>query len=424
MTAVPRPVVVVGRAEDCDLVLPHPSVSGHHLRLSWSGGQIVVEDLHSANGVLVNGRRVDRAVVRPGDDVRLGDAPLPWSDARLRAFLRAGARGDTLVGARMPGRRFTCGACGTAGMLPAGAVPARLKCAGCGELLTLEPPRRRGGVWFAMAAAGLLLGAGAGVGVWVVRQPERARELAREVVAPVQEAVGAPAPPRDDQPPPRSDEERAIRARVAPAIAAAIDATEPVTRNLAVRIAAGSDGPFHVEQVARLWTHVRGRWKYVNDPQGGEYFAKASETIGNEFAGDCDDFAIVLTAMITAIGGRARIVMMDGPEGGHAYAEACVQQEPSEVAKKLATHYRRTWDRYLGRQRVTQVSFRAGEDCKVWLNLDWSAGVPGGPYQAERWAVAVDPQGKTQTLAPAGQTQAEGGANAASSVRAAALPPR
>jgi hypothetical protein len=418
-------VVVVGRADDCDLVMSHPSVSGHHARLSWSGGRIVIEDLHSTNGVLVDGCRVHHAVVRPGDDVRLGDAPLPWSDARLRAFLRAGARGDTMVGVLRTGRGFECSVCGTAGTLPDGAVPSRIRCAGCGETLTLEPPRRRALTWPAVGVVGALLVAGASVGAWVLGRPGRARDLAREVVAPVREVIGGAEAEVDDPSPPRSAQERAIRARVAPAIAAAIDGTDPVTRNLAVRIASGSDGSFHVEQVARLWTHVRGRWKYVSDPRGSEYFAKASETIANEFAGDCDDFAIVLTAMITAVGGQARVVVMDGPEGGHAYAEACVQQEPREVARRLATHYRRTWDRYLGRQRVTQVSFRSSEDCKVWLNLDWSAGVPGGPYQVEHWAVAIDALGRTQTLAPAGQVHAEGSVNdAASTVRAAALLPR
>ena len=56
----------------------------------------------------------------------------------------------------------------------------------------------------------------------------------------------------------------------------------------------------------------------------------------------------------------------------------------------------------------------------MWLNLDWNARVPGGPYGHEYWAVAIYPDGRTETLAPSGAT--EPGATTADAVRASALP--
>jgi hypothetical protein len=414
-------VVVIGRADDCDLHLDDATVSGHHARLSWSARRIVVEDLGSANGVFVSGKRVARAMVRPGDDVRLGDVQLAWSAPGLRAFLRGGARGDTMIGMRKPGRAFTCGACGAAGVLPSGASGKRIKCASCHEELTLERPEGRSALaWLAVGFLLVTAVAVAAVAVWVWAGPGAVRknlaEVAAAVVPPVEETV-------DAGPPPTSAEEAAIRARSAQAIGRAIDSSSPITRNLAVRVAAGSQGTFSLDQVAQLWTYVRGRWKYVNDPRGADYFALASETITNEFAGDCDDFAIVLVAMVTAIGGDARLVMMDGPEGGHAYAEVCLEEPPAEVAATLKRHYLRTWDRYLGRQRVRSISFRTSATCPVWLNLDWSAGVPGGPYVSERWAVSVHPDGATETLGAAGSASASN-TPGASTVQQAALPPR
>ncbi len=414
-------VIVIGRAEDCDLRLEDPTISGHHARLSWSAQRIVVEDLGSANGVFVGGRRVARAAVRPGDDVRLGDVQLVWSEPQLRPFLRGGARGDTMLGVRRPGRAFTCGACGAGGVLPDGASGAQIRCGACGEQLTLESPARQSVLGW--VAVGMLLVVGGAVGAaawWAWTRPALAR---RTLVAATSEI--APSEPElvDAGPPTTSPEEASIRARSAPAIARAIDSSSPVTRNLAVRVAAASQGTFNLDQVAQLWTYVRGRWKYVNDPRGGEYFALASETITNEFAGDCDDFATVLVALVTAIGGDARVVMMDGPEGGHAYAEVCIEQPPAAVAAKLKRHYERTWDHYLGRQRVRNISFRTSSTCPVWLNLDWSAGVPGGPYVAERWAVSVHPNGATETLGAAGAASASA-AQGASTVQQAALPPR
>lgn len=67
-----RPMVV-GRDASCDHVLDLPMVSGRHARLSSSGSQVLIEDLGSANGTFVGGRRIERAVaVVHGDRIGLG----------------------------------------------------------------------------------------------------------------------------------------------------------------------------------------------------------------------------------------------------------------------------------------------------------------------------------------------------------------
>ena len=180
-----------------------------------------------------------------------------------------------------------------------------------------------------------------------------------------------------------STQEASIRAHSLDRVIEAIDMLDPVTRNEAAKIAAEEDGPFRIEQVARIWSHVRSQWRYVNDPRGDEYFALASETITNGYVGDCDDFAIVLVAMLTAVGGDSRLVMMDGTQGGHAYAEVCVQDSSEKIRDRLARHYRRHRYRNLGRQRISRINYRPGTECPVWLNLDWNAGVPGGKYESE-----------------------------------------
>jgi len=92
---------------------------------------------------------------------------------------------------------------------------------------------------------------------------------------------------------------------------------------------------------------------------------------------------------------------MDGPEGGHAYAEVCIDDEPEAVARRLRTYVRAHWDRRLGRRpTISSVHHRADSTCRAWLNLDWNANYPGGPYAEERWAVAVDLDRATETLAP------------------------
>ena len=39
-------------------------------------------------------------------------------------------------------------------------------------------------------------------------------------------------------------------------------------------------------------------------------------------------------------------LFMDGPRGGHAYAEACIHQDATTVARELARYYGTRWQRY------------------------------------------------------------------------------
>jgi len=66
--------VSLGRGEDNDIVIPHPSVSRSHARLARHDGSFVLTDLNSTNGSYVNNHQVQgSAVVNNGSEVRLGD---------------------------------------------------------------------------------------------------------------------------------------------------------------------------------------------------------------------------------------------------------------------------------------------------------------------------------------------------------------
>ncbi len=52
--------ILIGRAPDCDFVLPDDAVSGRHAGLSRQEGYLLLEDLDSANGTWVNERRIKR----------------------------------------------------------------------------------------------------------------------------------------------------------------------------------------------------------------------------------------------------------------------------------------------------------------------------------------------------------------------------
>src|SRR5262249_446402 len=66
--------LVLGRAPDCDVQLPHPLVSRYHALLERQpGGVLRLRDLASVNGVWVNGSRIaEPVVVREGQRVGIG----------------------------------------------------------------------------------------------------------------------------------------------------------------------------------------------------------------------------------------------------------------------------------------------------------------------------------------------------------------
>ncbi|MCX8032684.1 MAG: DUF3662 and FHA domain-containing protein [Thermoleophilia bacterium] len=65
--------VLIGRSREADFRLDDPEVSRKHALVFWSEGEIVIKDLESTNGTMVNGRLVSSATVRPGDVVTIGD---------------------------------------------------------------------------------------------------------------------------------------------------------------------------------------------------------------------------------------------------------------------------------------------------------------------------------------------------------------
>ena len=67
-----RPVLHLGRSTSADIVLDDVTVSRRHAVLVQRDGEVVLLDDRSRNGVLVNGERVHRAVLRDGDLIELG----------------------------------------------------------------------------------------------------------------------------------------------------------------------------------------------------------------------------------------------------------------------------------------------------------------------------------------------------------------
>jgi pSer/pThr/pTyr-binding forkhead associated (FHA) protein len=88
----------VGRSTDNDLVFDDPSLSRKHARIIRDGARLEVEDLGSSNGTFVNGRRVGKGAINPGDQVRFGDVTFRVDGPGAAAASRRGAPGGFVAG--------------------------------------------------------------------------------------------------------------------------------------------------------------------------------------------------------------------------------------------------------------------------------------------------------------------------------------
>ena len=68
--------VTIGRSDQCDISVKDSSMSGRHAEISKINGEIRVKDLGSANGIWLNGERVDEVELFDGDVLRLGQTSI------------------------------------------------------------------------------------------------------------------------------------------------------------------------------------------------------------------------------------------------------------------------------------------------------------------------------------------------------------
>jgi hypothetical protein len=161
----------------------------------------------------------------------------------------------------------------------------------------------------------------------------------------------------------------------------AVDYNNPKVRNFAAMATTkyfknvkGYKKERNMIQCFAVFKEIRNRWNYLDDPKGHEYIAYASESI-QHFSGDCDDHAILMAASIRAIGGTPRIIHT----GGHLYPEMLVGTKANlETANYLIKEVL-----FPEESRGKEVHYHIDERGQVWLNLDYTATFPGGPFMSE-----------------------------------------
>src|SRR5437660_12585414 len=68
-----KPILLVGRHEECDIQLNSKKISRKHCLIAQVGETLLVRDLGSTNGIRVNGVRVDDGALKTGDELVIGN---------------------------------------------------------------------------------------------------------------------------------------------------------------------------------------------------------------------------------------------------------------------------------------------------------------------------------------------------------------
>lgn len=72
LRVLPLQEVVLGRDEDCEIILDDDPVSRRHAKVLYAAQQAELLDLGSTNGTFLNGKPVHRAFLKHGDQIQVG----------------------------------------------------------------------------------------------------------------------------------------------------------------------------------------------------------------------------------------------------------------------------------------------------------------------------------------------------------------
>ncbi|MBS7253894.1 transglutaminase-like domain-containing protein [Flavobacterium branchiicola] len=127
-------------------------------------------------------------------------------------------------------------------------------------------------------------------------------------------------------------------------------------------------------QCFAVFKEINSRWNYVNDPKEGDYIATASESL-EYFSGDCDDHSILMAAAIRAIGGTPRLIHTKG----HIYPEILI----GSLIDLEKVNYLIKNVLFVKESSGKKIHYHIDERGQVWMNLDYTAKYPGGPFLYE-----------------------------------------
>jgi tetratricopeptide (TPR) repeat protein len=173
-----------------------------------------------------------------------------------------------------------------------------------------------------------------------------------------------------------------------------VEPDNSTVHEVALLLVAKFPGDLTIDQICSIYSYMKNGegsvngWSYARDPRGTDFFMYANQSLkiggkaGCSGVGDCDDFAILMSALVESIGGTTRIIFAQNKTmGGHAYAEVNLgnlsdqNSQVDEIINWLKQEF-----------NTSKIYTHIDTDTKgIWLNLDWGVDEkgtahPGGPF--------------------------------------------
>jgi hypothetical protein len=145
---------------------------------------------------------------------------------------------------------------------------------------------------------------------------------------------------------------------------------------------AGIDEPCTWSSCISLHQKIYESWTYKADPFYKELYRPPHKTIRN-FTGDCDDYALLVSTLFKTLGYQTRIIVTDH----HVYPELAI---PHDSIYFLRVEPRIKAMPSYQIKGSPPLFFRRDRNGTIWLNLDYTAPFPGGPYLSEQVYKVID----------------------------------
>lgn len=122
----------------------------------------------------------------------------------------------------------------------------------------------------------------------------------------------------------------------------------------------------YIGKVCEIYDYCKSKWKFTNY----ETKRNASSILEIGYQGNYSDFTTLISAMILACGGEVRLTAIPDK---HTFAEVNLGSMNSKEFKYV--------DRFIDKRYKSPYALCGRFDNNdLWINLDWYAGYPAGPY--------------------------------------------
>ncbi|MFT4203947.1 MAG: transglutaminase domain-containing protein [Chitinophagaceae bacterium] len=175
-----------------------------------------------------------------------------------------------------------------------------------------------------------------------------------------------------------------IQSRTARVIQSKMDFHDSLVRNFAIRRSLEYFKEYkpkygNLVRYFSLFKYINLHFNYVSDPSRDEYYATARETILNGFGGDCDDHSILMANSMMDIGAKCRLVIVQG----HMYPELYIGSKQDFLVAQQAVI------QLFSDYQISGIYYHEN-DGEYWINLDYTARYPGGPYMNNNVKLVIE----------------------------------